>query len=268
MQKRLLVADDSITIQKVVSLTFAGEDIAIESVADGDLAMGRIRESMPDLVLADVLMPGLSGYEVCAGIKSDPDLSKIPVVLLVGTFEPFDETEAARVKCDAWLTKPFDTTELLRVVHSLMGDESSGGAGEVSDRLTSISESGETDNLGIPMPSLPTSAVSDRTRVSFLGDQSVLDLFGPGSRLPVDVPAPRQRAATSATSDSGAPGTVEPVRVAGAPGAELSEETLDIIVDRVLRRLSQDVIREIAWEVVPEMSELIIRQCLEEKNKP
>lgn len=123
MPKKLLVADDSVTIQKVISLAFAGEDVVIESVANGDQAIHKAKEIKPDIVLADVFMPGRNGYEVCARIKEDPELSKIPVVLLVGTFEPFDETEASRAKCDAYLTKPFDTSELLQVVHSLWGGE-------------------------------------------------------------------------------------------------------------------------------------------------
>ncbi len=248
MRKKLLVADDSVTIQKVVSLTFAGEDIAIESVANGDLAIGRVKEFKPDLVLADVLMPGCTGYEVCARIKSDPELSRIPVVLIVGTFEPFDEAEAARVKCDAWLTKPFDTSELLRVVHSLMGIE----PGE----LMPVSESArlaDASDQGIPMPTL-----SDRTLTSFLGDQRVLDLFGPENQPRILVPP--GPSATMAAEYESVPRS--------ASAGELSEETLNMIVERVVRRMSQDVIREIAWEVVPELSEQIIRRTLEEKNNP
>src|SRR5687768_2198600 len=120
MTKKLLVADDSITIQKVVSLSFAGEDVVIHSVSNGDQALERIRAVMPDLVLADVFMPGRNGYEVCAAIKDDPNLRQIPVILLVGTFEPFDEAEATRVKSDGRLTKPFDTGEMVDLVHSLI----------------------------------------------------------------------------------------------------------------------------------------------------
>ncbi len=256
MTKNLLVADDSITIQKVVRLTFAGEDVNVESAPDGNMALEKAREMKPDVVLADVCMPGRNGYELCESIKSEPELSRIPVVLIVGTFEPFDESEAKRVNCDGRLTKPFDTSELREVVYSLMGLE-------VPAARPEEEESKVQDNLyqEFVEPS-PSSAadrlVSDRTRESFLGDNRVLDLFSPDFQRPVS--------ASSMSAPDAAAKKAEPPRPAGAP--EISEETINLIVERVLRRMSQEVIREVAWEVVPEMSELIIRQCLEEKGKP
>jgi CheY-like chemotaxis protein len=111
--RRLLLADDSVTIRKVIDLTFADEGIDVVAVADGDSAIDRVSDSRPDLVLADVHMPGLDGYQVCELIKSNADTKEIPVVLLVGSFEPFDEAEAARVGADAHLTKPFQSIKVL-----------------------------------------------------------------------------------------------------------------------------------------------------------
>lgn len=112
-KRKLLLADDSITIQKVVNLTFADEGIEVISVGDGDSAMEKIHQSAPDLVLADVNMPGLSGYQICEQIKQNAATSKIPVILLVGSFEPFDEAEAYRVGADDYLTKPFQSIRQL-----------------------------------------------------------------------------------------------------------------------------------------------------------
>ena len=97
MAKTLLLADDSVTIQKVVNISFASEDVTLVTVDNGDDAVERAKETRPDLVLADVVMPGKSGYEVCEAIKADPDLCHIPVLLLTGTFEAFDEEHANRV---------------------------------------------------------------------------------------------------------------------------------------------------------------------------
>ena len=103
MSKRtLLLADDSVTIQKVVNLTFADEGIDVVTVGDGDSAMQKISELSPDVVLADVHMPGLSGYQICEIVRGNPDTRNLPVVLLVGSFEPFDEGEAARVGANAY----------------------------------------------------------------------------------------------------------------------------------------------------------------------
>ena len=103
-KRKLLLADDSITIQKVVNLTFADEGIEVISVGDGDAAMQKIAEAAPDLVLADVNMPGMSGYQICESIKQNAATQAIPVILLVGSFEPFDEAEAYRVGADDYLT--------------------------------------------------------------------------------------------------------------------------------------------------------------------
>lgn len=111
--RKLLLADDSLTIQKVVNLTFADEGIEVVTVGDGDSAVHRVFDEIPDLVLADVNMPGLNGYEVCELIRSDTRTSHIPVILLIGAFEQFDEEEAARVGASAHLTKPFQSIRQL-----------------------------------------------------------------------------------------------------------------------------------------------------------
>ena len=123
-KRKLLLADDSITIQKVVNLTFADEDVEVVSVSDGNSALDKLREDAPDIVLADVNMPGLTGYEICAQIKARDFDDQIPVVLLVGSFEPFDEEEAERVGADGYLTKPFQSiSQLVNKVSELLGDE-------------------------------------------------------------------------------------------------------------------------------------------------
>ena len=111
--RKLLLADDSITIQKVVDLTFADEGVTVLCVNNGRDAIDRIEEYAPDVVLADVFMPQVNGYEVCEYIKQNEKLRHIPVMLLVGSFEPFDEAEARRVGADDTLTKPFQSIRRL-----------------------------------------------------------------------------------------------------------------------------------------------------------
>jgi CheY-like chemotaxis protein len=118
MSKTLLLADDSVTIQKVVGISFANEDVRIVTVDNGDDAVARAREIRPDIVLADVVMPGKSGYDVCAAIKGDPELRGVPVLLLTGTFETFDEDRAARVGADGHITKPFEAQALVELVNA------------------------------------------------------------------------------------------------------------------------------------------------------
>lgn len=120
MASKILLADDSITIQKVVNLTFADEGIEVVAVNNGDVAERRLSEVNPDLVLADIFMPGKNGYELCDAIKQNPQFRNVPVVLLVGAFEPFDQAEARRVRADAHLTKPFESRTLVETVRRLI----------------------------------------------------------------------------------------------------------------------------------------------------
>jgi CheY-like chemotaxis protein len=118
MKRRILLADDSVTIQKVIELTFMDEDYEVRAVSNGDDAVKLLSEINPDFVIADVHMPGANGYEVCRRAKQlRPDL---PVLLLVGTFEPFDEGEARAAGADSHLKKPFDSQELLQRVEELI----------------------------------------------------------------------------------------------------------------------------------------------------
>ncbi|MCY7375561.1 MAG: response regulator [Pyrinomonadaceae bacterium] len=128
---KLLLADDSVTIQKVVNLTFADEGIEVTAVGDGDSAMLKFVESVPDLVMVDVNMPGLDGYRICEMIKQDEETRHIPVILLVGSFEPFDEEEARRVGADDFLTKPFQSIrQLVNKVSALLHGKTSDTFGD------------------------------------------------------------------------------------------------------------------------------------------
>ncbi len=111
--RKLLLADDSITIQKVVDLTFADEGVSVLCVSNGREAIEALAEFLPDIVLADVFMPEMNGYEVCEYIKQNDKFKHIPVMLLVGSFEPFDDEEARRVGANDTLTKPFQSIRRL-----------------------------------------------------------------------------------------------------------------------------------------------------------
>jgi CheY-like chemotaxis protein len=120
MPKTLLLADDSVTIQKVVGIVFATEDYRITAVDNGEDALRKAREIRPDIVLADAVMPRMNGYELCQAIKADPQLADVPVLLLAGTFEPFDEARARAARADGHIAKPFDSHALLTRVRELV----------------------------------------------------------------------------------------------------------------------------------------------------
>lgn len=104
---KILVADDNSNIQKMVGLALKDHGIEVIAVGNGEAAVRKISDIHPDLVLADVFMPVRNGYEVCKYVKDDSALSHIPVILLVGAFDPLDEQEAQRAGADGVLKKPF-----------------------------------------------------------------------------------------------------------------------------------------------------------------
>ncbi len=122
MTKTLLLADDSATIQRVVELTFAREDVRVVSVGDGEQAIEAIKRSVPDVVLADIDMPGCSGFEVAQFVRSQAASVDVPVLLLAGAFESIDQAQAQQAGADGILTKPFDPAVLVSRVMELLRD--------------------------------------------------------------------------------------------------------------------------------------------------
>jgi len=129
MSKKLLLADDSITIQKVIQITFAHEDYDLTITDNGDAALAKAQELKPDLVMADVYMPGKNGYELTAAIKQDPALQNTPVLLLAGSFEPFDEEKARNCRANAWIEKPFESQNLIDKVAELLNSSPPSASG-------------------------------------------------------------------------------------------------------------------------------------------
>jgi CheY-like chemotaxis protein len=127
----LLLADDSVTIQRVIELTFADEDVRVLAVSDGDQAIAAIDKTPPDIVLADVGMPGRDGYQVAEHIKRTPRLAHIPVVLLTGAFEPIDKARAAAVGCDGVLAKPFEPQLVIGRVKELLARPKNASSSDV-----------------------------------------------------------------------------------------------------------------------------------------
>ena len=119
MSINILLADDSITIQKVIGIIFGGEEYSLTVVDNGKAAVDKALETAPDILLIDALMPGMSGYEVCERIRSIPALAAKPILLLTGSFEPFDETKARSCGADDFIAKPFESQQIIAKVTEL-----------------------------------------------------------------------------------------------------------------------------------------------------
>jgi CheY-like chemotaxis protein len=148
---RILVADDNSNIQKMVALAFQERGIEVTSVGNGEAAVRRLPDLNPDLVLADVFMPVRNGYEVCEFVKKDQRFAHIPVILLVGAFDPLDEKEARRVGADGVLKKPFVPPDpLIAMVMSAL-EKNPKVAAEVAKSKKAASEPMSAQSAEIPL---------------------------------------------------------------------------------------------------------------------
>jgi CheY-like chemotaxis protein len=160
MPYKLLLADDSVTIQRVIELTFADEDVHVVAVGDGKKAIASIEVDRPDIVLADVGMPERDGYEVAAFVKGDPRFADIPVLLLTGAFEPIDEARARSVGCDGVLVKPFEPQMVINRVKDLLAGRRSAGLWSASPVAQGPTRQPSPDNFnpGPTAPAVPSAA--------------------------------------------------------------------------------------------------------------
>lgn len=120
MGSKVLLADDSVTIQKVVGIIFANEDFNITVVASGDDAIRKAVEIKPDVMLVDALMPGKNGYEVCREIRQNPALSHVAILLMTGAFEVVDEEKNRLSGADEFIVKPFESQALIEATNRMI----------------------------------------------------------------------------------------------------------------------------------------------------
>ncbi len=121
MSKRVLIADDEPNI--VISLEFLmkREGHAVSVAHDGPSALEAIRSGKPDLVLLDVMMPGLSGFEVCQAVRADETLAGVKILMLSAKGRDTDMAKGSALGADAYMTKPFSTRELAEKVRDMLG---------------------------------------------------------------------------------------------------------------------------------------------------
>ena len=221
MPKALLLADDSVTIQKVVGISFASEDVTLTTVDNGDDAISRTREQRPDLVLADVVMPGKSGYEVCEAIKADPELRHIPVLLLTGTFEAFDEERARQVGAAGHVAKPFEAQTLVDKVNELLSAGAIPAAPELEATTSVVEKTGDDAFDFFAEDLTPSSPVDSLTAAPITppAPPAAPPLAEAGDPLNIDAPlelaeAPNQDDAFSFGDDAFASIEAEPAPLA------------------------------------------------------
>lgn len=249
MSRKILLADDSLTIQKVVELTFLEGDYEVTAASNGDDALVKLEELDPDVVIADIHMPGADGYEICRASKNKR--SEVPVVLLVGTFEPFEETAASEAGANAYLKKPFDSQELMRLVESLLPD--GGSATDLPSDDLSFAKIDETADSEVDVSKIETiEELPEAISLSEASESEVIETFG--ETQTIDAVNQADAETNFMTTDS------EPVQHA----ATLSDQDVERIAQRVAELIGDQVIREVSWDVIPDLAEIVIKDRIKE----
>jgi CheY-like chemotaxis protein len=334
MTRKILLADDSVTIQKVIELTFMDEEYEVVAVSNGDEAVERLESLAPDLVIADVHMPGADGFAVVRRAKQLHPAA--PAVLLVGTFEPFDEGEAKASGADAHLKKPFDSQELLNLVGRLLAPSGSAAptsapaappplaepfsfatAGvrapaaevgevfrlepepepeaapepaevpnlggfhgiEVGEEFEALVADGEPEDQGYAPPEASDEELLSVDDAPFAELDASAEIAPEPFRLGDEeddtvAEAPFHRdEAEEVAAEAPAPATAEPAASAvhkepaapaGAAVGPLSDADVERIARRVAEVVGERVVREVAWEVIPDLAEVVIKDRLRE----
>ena len=298
MPDTLLLADDSATIQRVIEMTFAEEDIRVVAVGDGREAIERIVADPPDIVLADTNMPEKDGYDVSAFVKSDSALAHIPVVLLTGAFDPVDGDRAREAGCDAVLVKPFEPKAVLHRVRELLGTpvdpaEALAAVGAMTDPEPVLGDaaadprSGDVAQAAGP-PSAPSppeapasgtppalwdsakAAASDPQPVGAAGADPASPSPPAADSTPsvpavpaVEAPAPPSLADAFASLLAAEQGDLDRARAAYPWPRQIApvreDDLIERVTERVVERLSDDVTGELVSEVVARVAERLVR---------
>jgi CheY-like chemotaxis protein len=265
---KILVADDSATMRRVLEMTFAGEDARVVSVDNGEAAVSKAGELVPDVVFADASMNGVDGYEVARRIKANPQLARVAVIVMASQHTPYDDGKGRAAGVDDHVPKPFDTQSLIDRVAQVLGRPRNQPAGDA--KAAPPAPRPVTAGMGGPSAP-PARGPMHATRMGLGAPAPVPPPPAPAARpqpAPAAATAAPQRAA--AVAPATAPAAARPAPVAAAaPVAEiassalaqklgglgLSREQLEGVL-----ALSREVIEQVVWEVVPELAEQLIKE--------
>ena len=263
---KILVADDSVTMRRILELTFAGEDATVTGVDSGDAAVARASELRPDVVFADVSM-GTDGYRVAASIKSTPGLEQTAVILLASQKHPYDEGKARNAGVDDHVLKPFDTQLVIdKVKQVLARPRAAAAAGAQPQRAAAPAA---------PPPRPPVAAAQPQMQQPQMQQPQMNDprqsrtgtiAFGkapPSTTTPHGVSAPQPQAPAARP----APVAAAPAMAAAAARAMPADlgsklDGLGLTSDQVagVLQLTRDVVERVVWEVVPDLAETLIKE--------
>ena len=263
MAPTLLVADESVTIQRVVDLLFAAQGIRVVAVSDGEQALEYLRSARPDAVLVNANLQKRDGFEIARFVQSQPSLQRVPVLLSAGAFDSVDDDRVRAVGAAGVLFKPFEPGQLIDRVKELLGVSTAVSA----EHLAHLPEPAARPQASATPPADGTESI-DTTAID-LGDWFTEGGDDDGSLMSSGAPAPAA-AVASPPSEFGpadafavllAAEQGEPVGpVLSQPVVELSDGMVERIADRVAERLMSSAFGDSLRATVMDVSERLVRE--------
>lgn len=289
MAVKILAADDSATMRKVLEMTFAGEAVEIETVDSGEAAVERASKTSPDLVIADASM-ATDGYEVSRTLKSSPATQNVAVIVLASQHHPYDAEKGRSAGVDDHVLKPFDTQAMLDKAKEVLSKPRARATGAPQPVAAAPAKPAVPAPSPPSPPRLPTAPAartpgagrpaapspSPRSTVAFgavqppkpsaPGARPVLELADEeaAARAPTPAPAPARPAAAAAPRAAARPAASPAVAAATASNGDMAARLGELGLSREqvegVLGLSREVIERVVWEVVPDLAETIIRE--------
>lgn len=248
MPVNILVADDSVTIRRIMELTFAGEDALVTTVESGQACIEKARETAPDVVFTDVSMPAMDGYELASAIRALPGLDHTAIIMLASQKNPYDEGRGKASGVDDHVLKPFDTQHVIDRVNQVLSrpraKSTAAANAAAAPQPSSQPAAAPTNGAAAAAPPPPPPATASRP-----------------SRASSPVVPLRQENASATGPASSPPAAASAATANGSPlHQRLQEMGLDAAQVNGVLALSREVIEQVVWEVVPELAETLIRE--------
>jgi CheY-like chemotaxis protein len=289
MSLKVLLADSSGLLKEVLSFSMAEKQIEFVAVETGTDALLQVKDLFPDVILADIALPGVDGYNLCEMVKKDSELSS-RVVLLFDSLTPVDETKAKAAGYDHALKKPFNAevlTDLFAEWGLAQDSDDNQAVDDAEDVVIEEEVVEEKPEREIPaeveLSEVPMEEMDDDERSSLFEiepgrhsdeEEVVKDPFNPDEVFQVsDRDALLESSQDIMRSSAYEEGPAEDVisgpvaadqeaadqvkfnpEISGSKGKELLQE--------IVKHLSDDVVREVAWEVVPDLAERMIKEAI------
>lgn len=251
MATTILAVDDSVTMRKVLEITFAGPEFRCIAVPGPDAALDKLKSDKPAVVIADVTLEGKNGYDLCKAIKQASPST--PVLILSSKQNPYDSAKGSAASADDYMDKPFDSTQMLEKVRKLLASPSKSAETPKAPETPKVVQAPAMTPKPAAQPQIaaasPAGAAPQRAKTMLYNPQGV-NTQAPAAAAKPEAAKP---AAAAVAAAAAAP-------VNGQMTAQLEAMGLTPAQVEGVLALSRDVIERVVWEVVPVLAETLIKE--------